>query len=56
MMKDYSNGELMAAILSLQETTAAGFAKIEARLDAIGAKLDAIGTKAPLGDAFAEER
>jgi hypothetical protein len=41
MMKDYSSGELMGAILSLQEATAAGFAKTDARFASLEAKLDA---------------
>lgn len=40
MMKDYSSGDLMAAILSLQEATAAGFARNDARFESLEAKLD----------------
>lgn len=44
-MKDYSTGDLMAAILSLQEATAAGFTKIDAKIDSLDSKIDAVDSK-----------
>jgi hypothetical protein len=38
-MNDYSSGDLMAAILTLQEATAAGFTRLEAKIDS---KADAV--------------
>jgi len=40
MMNEYSSGDLMAAILTLQEATAAGFDKSEARDERLNAKID----------------
>lgn len=39
-MNDYTSGELMAAILSLQEATAAGFAGVDARFGQLRADMD----------------
>ena len=48
-MNDYMSGDLMAAIISLKDATAAGFAKADARIDALDAKfdvkIDALDTK-----------
>ena len=42
MMKDHSSGDLMAAILSLQEATAAGFARTDARLESMDFKVEGL--------------
>lgn len=44
-MKDYSSGDLMAAILSLQDATAAGFAKTDARFESMDSKITHLDKK-----------
>lgn len=39
-MNDYTSGELMAAILSSQEATAAGFARVDARFGQLRADMN----------------
>ncbi|MGA2394878.1 MAG: hypothetical protein ABSH03_16175 [Candidatus Lustribacter sp.] len=44
-MKDYSSGDLMAAILSLQDATAGGFAKADALLGSMETKITDLDKK-----------